>query len=62
MDPEGGSDATDQGLNVWPKGFERIANHFLMSPKQLAYLLCADFAYNPPKRLVVIETPKENRD
>ena len=59
MNAQGSSDASDHGLNVWPKGFEKIAKHFLMSPKQLAYLLCADFTHHPPTRLIVIETKRK---
>jgi hypothetical protein len=38
-----------------PKGFEAHAKKFLMTPECLAFLLCADFVYRKPERLLVIE-------
>lgn len=38
-----------------PDEFEEVATKFLLSPDRLAYLLCADFAFRPPRRLIVVE-------
>lgn len=38
-----------------PDEFEAVATRFLLSPDRLAYLLCSDFAFHPPRRLIVVE-------